>query len=46
MTRRRMSPEDSLWLELDQPTNQMVITSVLWTEAAGVDRAGAGARSP
>ncbi|MGZ4507117.1 MAG: WS/DGAT domain-containing protein [Blastococcus sp.] len=32
MARRRMSPEDSLWLELDRPTNQMVITSVLWTE--------------
>jgi diacylglycerol O-acyltransferase / wax synthase len=30
--RRRMSPQDSLWLELDRPTNQMVITSVLWTE--------------
>ena len=33
MTRRRMSPEDSLWLELDRPTNQMVITSVLWTDS-------------
>lgn len=33
MTRRRMPPEDSLWLELDRPTNQMVITSVLWTDS-------------
>lgn len=32
MARRRMSAQDSLWLELDRSTNQMVITSVMWTE--------------
>ena len=26
-----MSPQDSLWLELDRPSNLMVITSLLWT---------------
>lgn len=31
MTARRMSAQDSLWLALDGPTNQMVITSVMWT---------------
>jgi WS/DGAT/MGAT family acyltransferase len=27
-----MSPQDSLWLEIDRSTNQMIITSVMWTE--------------
>ena len=31
MTARAMSPQDSLWLELDRPTNLMVITSLMWT---------------
>lgn len=32
MGRRHMSAQDRLWLELDRSTNQMVITSVMWTE--------------
>jgi diacylglycerol O-acyltransferase / wax synthase len=31
MTRRLMAPQDSIWLELDRPTNLMAITSLLWT---------------
>jgi WS/DGAT/MGAT family acyltransferase len=26
-----MAPQDSIWLELDRPTNLMAITSLLWT---------------
>lgn len=33
MTGRRMAVEDSLWLTLDRPENQMVVTSLLWTTA-------------
>src|SRR5512132_1399256 len=29
--RRLMAPQDSIWLELDRPTNLMAITSLLWT---------------
>jgi WS/DGAT/MGAT family acyltransferase len=36
MTRRRMAPEDSFWLELDRPENLAVVTSLMWT-AAEVD---------
>lgn len=32
MARRRMSAQDSFWLELDRPTNLLVITSLVWTE--------------
>jgi diacylglycerol O-acyltransferase len=31
VTRRTIPPQDRLWLELDRPTNLLVITSVLWT---------------
>ncbi len=31
MTRHAIPPQDQLWLELDRPTNLMMITSVLWT---------------
>ena len=31
MSRRLMTPQDSIWLELDRPTNLMAITSLLWT---------------
>ncbi|MFC4950735.1 wax ester/triacylglycerol synthase family O-acyltransferase [Pseudonocardia sp. GCM10023141] len=31
MTRRPIPPQDQLWLELDRPTNLLVITSVMWT---------------
>ncbi|SFF05589.1 wax ester/triacylglycerol synthase domain-containing protein [Blastococcus tunisiensis] len=31
MGRRPMTPQDSIWLELDRPDNLMAITSVLWT---------------
>jgi diacylglycerol O-acyltransferase len=33
MTRRTIPPQDRLWLELDRPTNLLVITSVLWTSS-------------
>ncbi len=33
MTRRIIPPQDRLWLELDRPTNLLVITSVLWTSS-------------
>jgi diacylglycerol O-acyltransferase len=29
--RRRMDVQDALWLEMDRPTNLMVIDSVMWT---------------
>ena len=38
MSRRLMTPQDSIWLEIDQPTNLMAITSLLWT-ATPVDPA-------
>src|SRR5690349_4542647 len=31
MTRHAIPPQDQLWLDLDRPTNLMMITSVLWT---------------
>ena len=31
MARRRMSPQDSFWLELDRPHNLLIITSLVWT---------------
>lgn len=31
MPRRLMTPQDSIWLELDRPTNLLAITSLLWT---------------
>ena len=31
MGRRRMSPQDSFWLELDRPNTLLVITSLVWT---------------
>ena len=31
MTARAMSPHDSLWLELDRPSNLITITSLMWT---------------
>lgn len=31
MARRRMSPQDSFWLELDRPDNLPVNTSLVWT---------------
>lgn len=29
--RRRLNPQDELWLEMDRPNNLMVVDSVLWT---------------
>ena len=31
MSRRRIAPQDSFWLELDRPENLMVPTSLVWT---------------
>lgn len=31
LARRLIAPQDSIWLELDRPTNLLAITSLLWT---------------
>ena len=30
--RRRLGVQDALWLEMDRPTNLMVVDTVVWTE--------------